>query len=178
MAVSISKSYSTTNLSELAGPSQARQRSQSSPQKVGVPAHQRPIPIRQSSHLAFTNARPTMTRSNSMNGHSRGSRGHRPRSSVGSPSLARSAFQLDNSLAPVQEDGSPARVQSRHRHTRSDVHGLGSWGQLAMSAGVSALQHPIPLYPAPHMTPIQFQPTPRHAGPSEPKRPRFDSRPP
>lgn len=173
----ISKSYSTTHLSELAGPSQARQRSQSSPQKVGVPEHQRPIPIRQTSQLAFTNARPTLTRSNSMGGHVKTSRGHRPRASVGSPSLARSAFQLDNSLTPVQEDGSPARVQSRHRHTRSDVHGLGSWGHMTMSSG--PIHRPVPLYPSPQLSaPIHFQPMPRHPGPSDPKRPRFDSRPP
>jgi len=164
----ISKSFSTTSLSEMAGPSHARQRSQSSPQKAGLlPTHQQPLPISQSS-LA---PRPSLTRSHSMGMSSKAGRGHRSRASIASPSLARSAFQLDKSLAPVQEDGAvPSRI--RHTHSRSDALGLGSWASMPPSMMTATPYHQFPHYaPAPFPAYGDFQP-PQDAGPSDSKRAR------
>jgi hypothetical protein len=173
-AIPIGKSFSATNLMEMAGPSHARQRSQSSPQKAGahqqtagLPTHQQPLPISQSS----LQPRPSLTRSNSLNMSSRGSRGHRSRASICSPSLARSAFQLDTSLAPVQEDGPiamPSRI--RHTHSRSDALGLGSWANMPSSMMGHMPYHPAPTYPSPQVY-GDFEP-PRDAGPSGSKRAR------
>lgn len=175
-AIPIGKSFSATNLMEMAGPSHARQRSQSSPQKAGahqhvagLPTHQQPLPISQSS----LPPRPSLTRSNSLNVSSRGNRGHRSRASICSPSLARSAFQLDTSLAPVQEDGPislPPRI--RHTHSRSDALGLGSWANMPPSMMGHTPYHPGPPNPLPHL-PVygDFEP-PRDAGPSDSKRAR------
>lgn len=175
-AIPIGKSFSATNLMEMAGPSHARQRSQSSPQKAGahqhtagLPIHQQPLPISQSS-LA---PRPLLTRSNSLSASSRGNRGHRSRASVGTPFLGRSAFQLDNSLAPVQEDGPiamPSRI--RHNHTRSDALGLGSWANMPPSMLGYAPYHPAPPYPSPHLPDYGDSQPPSDAGPSGSKRAR------
>ena len=175
-SIPIGKSFSATNLMEMAGPSHARQRSQSSPQKAGahhhipgLPTHQQPLPISQSS----LPPRPSLTRSNSLNMSSRGNRGHRSRASIGSPSLARSAFQLDTSLAPVQEDG-PISMPSRFRHThsRSDALGLGSWANMPSTMMGQTPYYPGPPYPSPH-PPVygDFEP-PTDAGPSGSKRAR------
>jgi hypothetical protein len=175
-SIPIGKSFSATNLMEMAGPSHARQRSQSSPQKAGahqhiagLPTHQQPLPISQSS----LPPRPSLTRSNSLNMSSRGNRGHRSRASIGSPSLARSAFQLDTSLAPVQEDG-PISMPPRFRHTysRSDALGLGSWANIPPSMLGNTPYHPGPPYPSPHPPGYgDFEP-PSDAGPSGSKRAR------
>lgn len=169
-AIPISKSFSTTSLSEMAGPSHARQRSQSSPQKAGVlPIHQQPLPISQSS----LGPRPSLTRSNSMNVSSRAGRGHRSRASVDT-SFARSAFQLDTPLAPVREDGPVTMpLRSRHTHSRSDALGLGSWASMPPAMMGHTPYHPMPAYAAyaPPHPPIynDFQPAP---GPSGSKRAR------
>jgi hypothetical protein len=173
-SIPIGKSFSATNLIEMAGPSHARQRSQSSPQKAGahqhiagLPTHQQPLPISQTS----LPPRPSLTRSNSLNMSSRGSRGHRSRASIGSPSLARSAFQLDTSLAPVQEDG-PMPPRFRHTHSRSDALGLGSWANMPSVMMGHTPYHPGPPYPPPHPQVYgDFEP-PSDAGPSGSKRAR------
>lgn len=168
-AVPISKSFSTTSLSELAGPSHARQRSQSSPQKAGLlSTHQQPLPIQQSS-LA---PRPSLTRSHSMGMSSRAGRGHRSRASIASPSLGRSAFHLETSLAPVQEDG-VISSRIKHAHSRSDALGLGPWANMPSSMMAHTPYYPMPLYAPSHPPPdlSDFQPL-DDAGPSGSKRAR------
>jgi hypothetical protein len=198
-STTLSKSYSAADVTELSGPSHARQRSQSSPHKPGLP-HPQPLPIQQHYPMSTTSG---LTRSNSSNsiGGSARRKGHRSRASMGSSTnvstrqLGRSAFMLDPSLPTVQESGLAGLERTRPRHSRN--HSMASsFGHMTLgSAYVTGSQQyytpplaygtvPTQLEPPAHIhyTPVPPQPSQheqptvsRHTrGPSDAKRARYD----